>query len=203
MEAAGSLKEILGDYSSFISTLRPRLAEKGIDVSKYEMDHLCYRCTSREHYQSVMAALVPRFGQTLIESMIGGRPIATIKLAEVIEADGFKVQVVEIPCPKAGTSYTAGLEHAEYVVGTPEDGCEATTRLRAFMKECPADIVFDESALSKELNADVGLPLGDYEGRPIRVKFHQRPLEEVVAFELQHGHIDQVPADYFKTTADA
>ncbi|MBV5336219.1 VOC family protein, partial [bacterium] len=57
-----------------------------------------------------------------VESDIGGRPIATFKLTTPIEVrsrDGGTrfVDVVEIPSPKDGSPYGAGLEHVEFVVG--------------------------------------------------------------------------------------
>ena len=84
---------------------------------------------------------------------------------------------------------------------------------------------FDERALCKPLNADVALSLpplpmeraaasgaadGVADGGSARdgvadgvgtivVKFHQRPLYEVVEFEVAHGEVEAVPAGYWES----
>jgi len=119
-----SLKEVLGDYESFIDQVCDRLRAAGLDVVArgYEMDHICYRCETISHYQSVMAALVPAFGTLLVEGMIGGRPISTVRLQNPIVHNGIIVTCIEVPCPKPNRPYPPGLEHAELVIGSKEDG---------------------------------------------------------------------------------
>eukprot|EP00239_Pterosperma_sp_CCMP1384_P001642 CAMPEP_0197844766 /NCGR_PEP_ID=MMETSP1438-20131217/1742_1 /TAXON_ID=1461541 /ORGANISM="Pterosperma sp., Strain CCMP1384" /LENGTH=362 /DNA_ID=CAMNT_0043455729 /DNA_START=67 /DNA_END=1155 /DNA_ORIENTATION=+ len=207
-----SLEQIIGDYQGFIEEVHRRLQCKGIDALKrsYEMDHICFRCETVDQYQQVVSALVPSFGESLVECMIGGRPISTIRLHRPICHAGFKVTCIEVPCPKAGRGYKSGLEHAELVVGQALDGVKGTARIRAFVKNCKAeglDLEFDERALSKGINADVSVTLPPPEGTPpsplqpslgpIAVKFHQRPLYEVVDYELKQGSVELVPEDYF------
>ena len=84
----------------------------------------------------------------LVESDIGGRPIATFKLTTPIEVrsrDGGTrfVDVVEIPSPKDGSPYGAGLEHVEFVVGdgsheSPANGDAHRTTLTAWMEMHPS-----------------------------------------------------------------
>eukprot|EP00933_Yihiella_yeosuensis_P032983 TRINITY_DN26678_c0_g1_i1.p1 TRINITY_DN26678_c0_g1~~TRINITY_DN26678_c0_g1_i1.p1 ORF type:complete len:377 (-),score=38.48 TRINITY_DN26678_c0_g1_i1:554-1639(-) len=200
------LEHIIGDYRTFISLLHSKLAEAGLDaISKgFEMDHICFRCESVTEYQNVLQALVPRFGERMIESMIGGRPIATVLLHQPICHAGYKISCLEVPCPKPGRAYSSGLEHAELVVGKSEDGMHGHARLLAFMEECRAEGVrfqFDTSALKKSINADVSTSFSGLFGavtRDISVKFHQRPLYEVVRHEIQSGLVESIPAGYFE-----
>ena len=75
-----------------------------------------------------------------------------------------------------------------------------------------APLQFDERALCKPLNADVAISLPPLpkeqraEGGvaavedaigPVVVKFHQRPLYEVVEYEVAHGEVEAVPVDYW------
>eukprot|EP00966_Prymnesium_polylepis_P335655 7390995-Prymnesium_polylepis.1 len=167
------------------------------------MDHVCYRCASVAEYLQVLDALVPALGSTLVEGMIGGRPIATVRLHEPIVHAGHTVTCVEVPCPKPGRAYESGLEHAEIVVGEPADGVEGNARLLAFMADCAADsgvsLAFSTEALHKSCNADVSHSFGLAGGRTGTIKFHARPLHEVVEWEKQHGAVEPVPDGYFES----
>lgn len=54
------------------------------------------------------------------------------------------------------------------------------------------DINFDCKAIKKHINADISIEFDD-----CSIKFHLRPLEEVVFEEINSGKVDAVPADYF------
>ena len=129
--------------------------------------------------------IVPRFGTLLIESMIGGRPIATVRLLEPLQHQGFAVQCLEIPSPKEGSHYSAGLEHAELVIGSPADGVTGNTRLRQWVEELPAALRqrLDMRAIGKEINADVSLSLPAWRGLPMAGVSHRRchPLSPLTA----------------------
>ena len=196
------LQDLIGNYCAFIDTIYEYLLSIGIDAAPYEMDHICYRCETVAQYQGMIRELAPRFGTVAIEGMIGGRPISTITLHEPITHGHFQVQCLEIPCPKPGKHYDAGLEHAELVVGVPADGVFGSKRLESFMEDCQQkglDIDFDLRALKKEMNADVSVVFTAADGKEMSVKFHQRPLYEVVAYELEHGHCIPVPEGYFES----
>ena len=129
--------------------------------------------------------IVPRFGTLLIESMIGGRPIATVRLLEPLQHEGFVVQCLEIPSPKEGSHYSAGLEHAELVIGSPADGVTGNTRLRQWVEELPAALRqrLDMRAIGKQINADVSLSLPAWRGLPMagRCRWCHHPLPPLTA----------------------
>jgi len=80
---------------------------------------------------------------------------------------------------------------------------QGNARLCAFMGDCQREglqLTFDERALTKEINADVSVDLGMSlpSGGRISVKFHQRPLAEVVAYEVSTGQVAPVPEGYFQ-----
>ena len=101
------LEHVIGDYRGFIEAVHARLVAAGCDARErsYEMDHVCYRVETKAQYQEALAALVPAFGELLVESIIGGRPIATVALASPIEHEGYVVECIELPCPKRGSPY--------------------------------------------------------------------------------------------------
>jgi predicted metalloenzyme YecM len=116
-----------------------------------------------------------------------------------LEHRGFVIRCIEVPCPKPGSPYTVGLEHAELVVGQPSDGCVSSARLLAFIDECSTctNLTLETSALHKECNAEVSHAFTLSDGRPACIKFHNRPLYEVVDWEKKQGTVVPVPEGYF------
>ena len=55
------------------------------------------------------------------------------------------------------------------------------------------DINFDEKAINKEVNADVSITLRE----GMSVKFHSRPVYEVISEELHTGKVIAIPDSYF------
>ena len=85
-----------------------------------------------------------------------------------------------MPSPKPGRPYASGLEHAELAVRMPPAAfvrwCEARGAL--------AEFAFDTRASAKPFNADVAIAFDDAAFGAVSVKFHERPIDEVVAIEL-------------------
>jgi hypothetical protein len=104
-----------------------------------------------------------------------------------IQCHGFTVRCVELASPKPGRVHSAGLEHAELVVG-----CHPSE----FAAQHP-HIDWDTKAVDKPVNADVSVSVaGGYS-----VKFHERPLYEVARSEVERGDVVPVPKDYFPSRA--
>lgn len=184
--------EVIGSVPRFLIVLTEKLANRGIDIKNREIDHVCYRCGTTTEYLRVCREL-SAFGVVLLESMIGGRPISTISLHEPIEYSSWKVQCIEVTCPKPGRSHSIGLEHAEVVIGSPADGVYNSRQILTQFEASYPDVKFDKKAIDKEINADISLSLLS----GMTVKFHSRPLKEVIEEELKGGHFDKVPPDYF------
>ncbi|EQC42212.1 hypothetical protein SDRG_01050 [Saprolegnia diclina VS20] len=84
---------------------------------EWTLDHVCYRCEEEAEYTHLARTVLPTMATLLVESEVGGRPIATFKLHAAIPlAGGRSVDVLEVPMPKRGSFYKRGLEHAEIVV---------------------------------------------------------------------------------------
>jgi predicted metalloenzyme YecM len=198
------LGAVIGDFRLFVEAVHANLCAGGLDPisRKLQIDHICYRTETKAEYVHVQQKLVPAFGECIQESMIDGRPITIIRLRVPIVHLGYSIACVELPCPKSSSPYRSGLEHAEIVVGSEQDGCASTERLNEFLAELRSlGFVVDTKGLSKKLNADVSISfdlLGRHPvDRTITVKFHQRPIDEVVAYEQATGHVEPVPAGYF------
>lgn len=184
---------------SFVKAIvaKLRTSEYDIDVSNLQADHVCYRTESMKQYTELVEALQSADASgtflLLVESEIGGRPIATFKLLQPIEIVSGNVRhsidVVEIPSPKDGSPYDAGLEHIEFVIGdgthkSPiNDEVHATT-LGAWMQKYPS-VAWNTKAYHKECNPDVSFKMELCDHGRVSVKFHVMPLEDVITFETR------------------
>lgn len=100
----------------FISKVQAKVTKLGIDTSKFQIDHICYRTSTQEEYVARKRELED-VGELLIESIVGGRMIATYRLkTPIVCLDGSTINVVELPSPKVGSEYVSGLEHCEFVI---------------------------------------------------------------------------------------
>lgn len=162
------LKQLLGDYESFVADIDAGLKRCGIDARDLSMlDHICYRVETIERYKGMKAALA-KCALLLGEAMVGGRLIATFECEEPLEAGEWRIPYVELPQPKEGSPYPEGLEHAEFVV---------VGSLDRFQRVYP-DLPYDRKGMGKTINPELGLK---YEG--ISVKFHEQQLGAVVRIE--------------------
>lgn len=162
---SNTLNQLLGSPTPFLNGLFAALAEDRIDVSSYELDHLCYRVVELKRYEELKDQLT-LLGSLLGENIIGGRPIATFQLQEPIHYRERKIQVLELPAPKSGRNYPEGYEHVEFVIDQP---------FEAFMAQYPK-LKFETKGINKLVNADIQL---QYQG--FGVKFHRQSLANVIA----------------------
>jgi predicted metalloenzyme YecM len=202
---------------SFLDGIQSKLLSLyNLDVSQYDADHVCWRTESMEEYTELISALRTTTTTTttckdnnkwctlLIESEIGGRPIATFCLTRSIII-GYRgatrtINVVEIPAPKDGSPYKTGLEHVEFVIPTKNDirtnkpqavssplnDAVHQSTLGDFMAQYPT-VKWNTKAKDKDNNPDVSLKieLDDLFG-VCSVKFHLMPLARVIEYEISH-----------------
>lgn len=141
---------------------------KQLNLQKYEMDHLCYRTTSMEEYQSVCEKF-REAGKLLIESEIGGRLIATYELDKPVILSDREVAVIEVPAPKNGSDYSLGFEHAEFVI---------SEKLEDYIANNPS-VKFDTKDLIKKINPDIRIKFQS----GLSIKLHNQSLKSVIEYE--------------------
>lgn len=174
------LDTTLGPMAPFVCQLLTELHALMGEHAAPQVDHLCYRAASLPEYLE-LKALLARYGVLLVEGMIGGRPIATYRLHQPVCVNEVSVPCIELAAPKPGRSHQAGLEHIELVVPS----------LHALVAAHPA-LPFKTGNIEDGRNPDVGLMLPSGQ-----VKFHLRPLSEVIDEELGTGAVVPVPPDYY------
>lgn len=160
------IEKVLGPVEPFFDELFKALASDQIDVSHYELDHICYRVETLSRYQELVEKLSP-LGDLLTASIIGGRPISTFKLSTPITYQDRSIYCLELPAPKPGSPYPEGFEHAEFVIDIPFD---------VFMKKY-ANLSFKTKGMQKTVNPEISRK---YER--LSVKFHHHPIEYVIKY---------------------
>lgn len=162
------MKELIGDYESFVNNVTKGLAEHDIDRTELSMmDHICYRVETQKRYEELLKTLCGT-ATLLGVAEVSGRNIATFEFNNYLIIDGWTVPYLELPEPKDGSHYVEGLEHAELVV---IGGLER-------FAERHVDLPFDRKGMSKTINPELGLKSG-----ALSVKFHEQPLGAVVRIE--------------------
>ena len=157
--------EVVGDYRAFVRAGLQKVAEKGIDVKDYPIDHLCFRVGTIEEYEKAKKALLA-LSKGFLENPHHGRPISKFQLVNPLQVDSYSIPIIELPSPKPERK--SGLEHFEMVVGEDYDG----------LNEKYAGLwsgIEDSGEFNKPLfiNFDDGTS----------VKFHKLSLDEVVRLE--------------------
>ncbi|NJC25274.1 VOC family protein [Neolewinella antarctica] len=165
----------LPDPTPFLTGLFNLLEQTPGQFDHLYLDHICYRVTSTPEYERLRTELSGA-NRLLIESNIGGRPIATFHLSHPFSFRGREISVLELPAPKMGSPYANGYEHVELVTDRP---------LIDFVVALTDDFGIDQKQLDtagmkKARNRDVRLELA----AGVSVKFHERSLAEVIATEL-------------------
>jgi predicted metalloenzyme YecM len=151
----------------FLDKITALLKESSIEIKNWEIDHLCYRTDSIDHYEEVKRQF-SQLGSLLIESEVGGRPIATFKLNKPVIYKNYFIDLVEVPAPKAGRVVQRGFEHIEVVLDCSFED---------FIDQYP-HFPFQKKGLGKTLNPELEIDFGD-----CAVKFHHKSLEHIINIE--------------------
>jgi len=173
---------MLNGIELFVPRVLGMAKRVGIDVSGYEMDHLCYRVATRARYDEIVHAWSWYAAKTYT-SLVYDRLITVFVLHHALRICEREIRVIEVPAPKERDPYAEGWEHAEFVIGEPFDD---------FMARYP-DMKdrFVTKSLDKTLNPELGFKLPD----GLQIKFHHQPLERVIEIERERGFAVLTAAD--------
>lgn len=151
------LDAIIGNPHPFLDAIIAEIEQEGYDMADFvQIDHMCYRTTSLAQYDQKRRELAT-VATLLSENIINNRPIASFKLNEPFMHNTWRIDVIELPAPKPGSDYDAGLEHIEVVLYDDFD---------TFLKKYPRSD-YARKAAKRVLNPDISLRLKTY-----TVKFH-------------------------------
>lgn len=161
-----SIESVIGDYTAFVETLTTNLKRIGIETD-YDIDHLCYRVTSRGNYEGLRDKLLS-FSSGVASTEHNGREFSIFKLKEPLLAGEHTIPLIELPSPADNNPFSEGLEHLEMVISKDfESFCDQH-------KES-----LSGKADNRSINPTVYITFKDSG----TVKFHPVPLDEVVKLQ--------------------
>lgn len=148
----------------FLDKIFLNLELSNVDVSSYELDHICYRVSSIENYIIIKKYLYDK-SELLSENIVSWRKIATYKLFEPIKYKNREINLIEIPAPKIWSNYEDWFEHVEFVIDISfEEFINKYQKLNYWL-----------DSLNKKINPELKLLFWD-----CSVKFHHYNLEYVI-----------------------
>lgn len=107
-------QELLKDLQIFIDNMDAFILDKGIDISKMEIDHICYKCASSEEFENIKRFF--EFEDKFIyQSIISKRRLAYIGLAEPLHSKFGDIFYFELSDQKPDGSQKSEVEHLEFV----------------------------------------------------------------------------------------
>lgn len=183
-------RTIEAQIPEFLTKMQLTLQDEfDIDVSSLQADHVCWRTESLQEYSQLTSDLQKNNQdfELLIESEIGGRPIATFSLKWPMSSAHHSIHVLEIPSPKTSSPYPAGLEHVEFVIGDgscidPWNNDNHRATLADFQQKHPK-APWNTKAAIKGVNPDISIKLQLEKFGFCSAKFHLMPLKKVIEAE--------------------
>lgn len=156
------------ELDKFLNQLSSQMQLSGFEIKEdWVIDHICYRCETQKQYE-FMFQKYSSSNELLIESNVGGRLIASFKLAQPLNIFGQTVSVLELPAPKNGKHTPEGFEHIEIVCS------ESFEQL----VEMYSHLTLDKKGMTKLINPELEV---EFDG--CAIKFHHCTLESVIEYE--------------------
>ncbi len=163
---ADPVEDIIGDYKAFAALQRDRLLTRGIDITPYELSHICYRVPEWDEYVRVRG-LLERHAVANREGFWNGRPMSLILFDHLEVLEGKAMPMIELIPPVHQRVYKMGLEHIGFVIG--EEGFDEFKRAHR-----PVLTGQQFQGPTPGINEPYYILFEDF----THVKFHQRPLRE-------------------------
>ncbi len=161
------IESVIGDYRQFLRKIADNFEDSKLDVSNYQMDHIAYRATTSDSYESIMNQLKD-YGNVIGVKIIRDRPISIVKLNDPLKFENYTVTCLEVLAPAQSDQFKEGLEHVEIVIND--------ISLEEFVTKYPH---LNFEAKGHGINPEMVLYFPD----GTSVKFHSLPIEEVIKLE--------------------
>jgi predicted metalloenzyme YecM len=165
---ASDITSILGNVHGFLDRAFSHLEELEVDVSEYEMTHLCYRVATEKEFLSKKEDL-SKMGTMISEVLAEGRPYLVFKLHHPITYHEYEVSLIALPYPKPNNSYDTALQHVAFLM---------KEELSTLLNQYP-HLEFDTLELQRASHPEIKLRFDD-----LVVKFHNLSLEELARKEF-------------------
>ena len=157
---------ILDTYISFLDKLLEEILQRGIDVSKYELDHISYQANSNNDYDKLFLEF-KKLGTQVFQTSAGGRRESIFKFKNPLIYKHYTISAFELLEPKKDQKCISALEHAEFVINR---------KFEDFMKLYPLINNWDITAINRPGFAMLKLKLT----KDTQVKFHHTPILQII-----------------------
>ena len=154
---------ILANYTKFLDKIFRHLERLGINVSRFEIDHIAYATSSGSEYDKLKPEFV-KHGKLIRENIIGKRRVGVCKLFKKLRYKNYSISALEFMEPKKGEIKKSGLEHAEFIIDSG---------LEDFMKKY-STLPWDSSHIRRDRFPRLKLILE----KGLEVKFHLASILE-------------------------
>jgi predicted metalloenzyme YecM len=182
-----SWEVLQSEVEVFSPKLTTSLEELGIleECKSLEIDHICVRLKNHSDVDNLKAEST-KFGQIISSVEVNGREISIIQLSEPLKLGHWQTFGVELPYPKQNHSYVDGWEHVEFVLNDAENtmaGVRHAFQERFNLGLDPLKTKYSYSEDEPHAEGDqlpnptIGLKVNG-----VGIKFHARPIQEVVGF---------------------
>lgn len=163
------MKEIIGDYETFIAKADALVAEHNIaSEDLVQCDTVCYRVETNERYDEVKRQLAEH-ALMIDETEVNGRLISVFAPDTPLQAGKWQsISYIEIPQPKPGSPYPEGIDHVQMV----------TRRSLSYFQKQYRNVEFEEKGLASKLN-----PLLKLTDDNVSIKFHDKHMGAVIELE--------------------
>lgn len=157
--------ETFSTTSEFLDKAFSHLNAAGVDVTQYEMTHLCYRTATEQDFLHKKEELA-KSGTLISDILADGRPYLVYKLHKPIVYQHHSVDLIALPYPKPNNTYKTGWQHLAFLMKD-----DIATLLDVY-----PEIAFDTLELNRASHPEIKLHFED-----LVVKFHNVSLEDLAS----------------------
>jgi predicted metalloenzyme YecM len=180
------LTEQLSPFESRLTDALEVLGSRAV-CETLSIDHACVRFRD-PHDVDALRIELRSLGTEISSVIVNGRIISIFELQVPILLGSWKVFGIEVPYPKPDHRYVDGWEHVEFVLtntantmGAVRDSCTTHIIPHIALEKFKQSYEYEEdepSAPDDQIpNPTIGLKVNG-----IGIKFHARPIQEVVGY---------------------
>ena len=150
-----------------------------------QIDHICVRLKNNNDVAELKNEL-SGFGQIISSVEVNGREISILQLSQPLQLGFWQTSGVELPYPKQNHDYPDGWEHIEFVLNDTENTMDGVRNAFQEKFKLDHDLLKSKYSYSEDEphaegdqlpNPTIGLKVNG-----VGIKFHARPIQEVVGF---------------------
>lgn len=154
---------------TFLDLFTQEINKTGIDVSKYNLDHVAFQTSSSEDYEKTKLEF-EKLSHLEHEALVSNRRVGVFKLENTIQYKNNIITAIELLEPRSDQICSSHWEHAEFVINEP---------YKELMTRYP-NLNWDVSSMETPIYNHLKLKLND----SMQVKFHLMDILETIKLDI-------------------